>query len=158
MAKTQTLSFPFPLRLPDERQAEALRLLDASRDAIHQIITNLWPQLDLFAADRGGQAWQHVENLLITRSGHGNRQERNEMEQAGRILRAQATRKQRFQIILPLLTTGLIIPAQGKRPARKDHREMREQVRALQKQMKEARDDPESCMALTNLLEQACNA
>ena len=57
-----------------------------------------------------------------------------------------------------VLTTGLIIPAQGKRPARKDHREMREQVRALQKQMKEARDDPERFMALTNLLEQACNA
>lgn len=154
--KSQTLSFP--IRLPDQMQQEALRLLDASREAINAIIVELWPQLDRFAGDRSGHAWKQVEKYLIRRSGHGNRQERNEMEQAGRILRAQATRKQLFQIILPLLTTGLIIPAQGKRPARKDHRELRERVRALQKQMQEARDDPERFMALTNLLEQACNA
>ena len=36
MAKTQTLSFP--IRLPDAIQAEALRLLDASRLAINEII------------------------------------------------------------------------------------------------------------------------
>jgi len=122
---------------------------------LNAIIVELWPQLDRFAGDRSGPAWKQVEKYLIRRSGHGNRQERNEMEQAGRILRAQATRKQLFQIILPLLTTGLILPAQGKRPARKDHRELRERVRALQKQLQEARDDPERFMALTNLLEQA---
>ena len=122
--KTQTLSFP--IRLPDQMQQEALRLLDASREALNAIIVELWPQLDRFAGDRSGQAWKQVETYLIRRSGHGNRQERNEMEQAGRILRAQATRKQLFQLILPLLTTGLIIPAQGKRPASKDHRDLRE--------------------------------
>ena len=41
--------------------------------------------------------------------------------------------------------------------ARKDHREIREQVRALQQQMKEAGDEAESFMAMTNLIEQACN-
>ncbi len=106
--KTQTLSFP--IRLPDQMQQEALRLLDASREALNAIIVELWPQLERFAGDRSGQAWKQVETYLIRRSGHGNRQERNEMEQAGRILRAQATRKQLFQLILPLLTTGLIIP------------------------------------------------
>lgn len=155
MAKTQTLSFP--IHPPDSMQAEALRLLDASREAINQIVTGLWPQLDRFAGERSGPAWKQVEKYLLSRSGHGNRQERNEMESAGRILRAQATRKQLFTLILPLLTTGLIIPMKDKRPARKDHREIREQVRTLQQQLQETGDDAENFMALTNLLEQACN-
>ena len=129
MAKTQTLSFP--IRLPDAMQAEALRLLDASRIAINQIVEQMWKSLDLFASDRTGPAWKQVERHLLTRSGHGNRQERCEMEQAGRILRAQASRKQVFQAVLPLLTEGLIQEAQGKRPAHKDHPQIKEQVRAL---------------------------
>ena len=44
------------------------------------------------------------------------------MEQAGRILRAQATRRQVFLSVLPLLSEGLIRPAEGKRPAKKDYR------------------------------------
>src|SRR5438128_6192649 len=106
MAKTQTLSFP--IRLPDGIQAEALRLLDTGRAAINQILTDLWQRLDLFVADRAGPAWKQVEKHLLRRSGHGSRQERCEMEQAGRILRAQASRKQVFQTILPLLSEGLI--------------------------------------------------
>jgi putative transposase len=155
MAKTQTLSFP--IRLPDDMQAEALRLLDASRSAINQIIVDLWPQLDRFAGDRTGQAWKQIEKHLLARSGHGSRQERNEMESAGRILRAQATRKQVFQSVLPLLSDGLILPAQDKRPARKDHREISERVHTLRAQIQDAGDDAESFMSMTNLLEQACN-
>src|SRR5258707_2399147 len=139
MAKTQMLSFP--IRLPDCMQAEALRLLDASRPAINDIIEDLWPKLDEFAGERKGVAWKQVEKHLVARSGHGSRQERCEMEQAGRILRAQATRKQLFALILPLLTDGLILSASEKRPARKNHREIREQVQALRAQMKEAGDD-----------------
>ena len=155
MAKTQTLSFP--IRLPEPLQEEALRLLDASRSAINEIITDLWPQLDRFASERTGPAWKQVERDLLKRSGHGSRQERNEMEAAGRILRAQATRKQMFQTILPLLTEGLIKPADGKRPARKDHRQITEQVRALRAQMQDAGEDADAFMAMTNLIEQACN-
>lgn len=155
MAKTQTLSFP--IRLPDALQAEALRLLDASRSAINQIIVDLWPQLDLFASERTGPAWKEVERHLLTRSGHGNRQERCEMESAGRILRAQASRKQVFQTILPLLSEGLIRPAEEKRPARKDQRQIKEQVRALRAQMQDVGEDTEAFMAMTNVLEQACN-
>src|SRR5579864_6581878 len=155
MAKTQTLSFP--IRLPDTMQAEALRLLDTSREPINQIVTDLWPQLDLFAADRTGPAWKQVEKHLLKRSGHGNRQERCEMEQAGRILRAQASRKQVFQTILPLLTEGLIRPAEGKRPARSDHRQIKDQVRALRAQMQDAGEDADTFMAMTNVIEQACN-
>ncbi len=153
MAKTQTLSFP--IRLPDAMQAEALRLLDASTTAINQIITDLWPQLDLFTAERTGPAWRQVERSLPTRSGHGSRQERCEMESAGRILRAQASRKQVFQTILPLLTAGLIRPAEGKREARKDHAQIKEQVRALRTQMQDAGEDADAFMA--NVIEQACN-
>src|SRR5258708_35002251 len=89
MAKTQMLSFP--LRLPDSMQAEALHLLDASTPAINQIIENLWPKLDAFAGERTGTAWKQVEQYLLARSGHGSRQERCEMEQAGRTFRAQVT-------------------------------------------------------------------
>jgi putative transposase len=155
MAKTQTLSFP--IRLPDVMQAEALRLLDASRIAINQIVEEMWPQLDLFASDRTGPAWKQVERHLFTRSGHGNRQERCEMEQAGRMLRAQASRKQIFQTILPLLSEGLIRPSEGKRPARKDHVQIKEQVRALRAQLQDAGEDADAFMAMTNVLEQACN-
>jgi putative transposase len=151
MAKKQTLSFP--IRLPDAMQAEALRLLDASRTAINELLQALWPVLDAFTTERTGPAWKQVEPLLLKRSGHGSRQERCEMEQAGRILRAQATRKQVFLTILPLLTEGLIRPADGKRPAKKDYRAINEHVRALRADL----DDPDTFMALTNVLEQACN-
>jgi putative transposase len=151
MAKTQMLSFP--LRLPDCMQAESLRLLDESRLAINVIIEELWASLDEFAGERKGIAWKQVEHYLVTRSGHGSRQERCEMEQAGRILRAQATRKQVFQTILPLLTDELIKPAAGKRKAHKAYRLIKEKVSAL----REALDDPDSYMAMTNVIEQACN-
>jgi putative transposase len=155
VAKTQTLSFP--IRLPDALQDEALRLLDASRVAINEIITQLWKSLDLFAGDRTGPAWKQVERYLLIRSGHGNRQERCEMESAGRILRAQASRRQVFQTILPLLSEGLMRPTEEKRPARKDHQQIKEQVRALRAQVQDAGEDAEAFMAMTNVLEQACN-
>ena len=79
------------------------------------------------------------------------------MEQAGRILRAQASRKQVFQTILPLLTAGLIRPAEGKRPAKKDYRRIREQVRALRTEQQEAGEEADAYVAMTNLIEQACN-
>jgi len=151
MAKTQMLSFP--IRLPDRMQAEALRLLDASTPAINQILEDLWPQLDQFAGARAGIAWKQVEQHLVARSGHGSRQERCEMEQAGRILRAQATRKQVFLTILPLLTAELIKPAEGKRRPHKDYRLIKEKVSAL----REALEDADSSMAMTNVIEQACN-
>ena len=155
MARTQPLAFP--IRLPDTLQAEALRLLDASRGAINELLVALWPQLDRFAAERTGPAWKQVEQYVTKRSGHGNRQERCEMEQAGRILRAQASRKQIFQTILPLLSAGLIRPADGKRQARKDYRVIKEQVRAVRAEQQEAGEEADAFMAMTNLIEQACN-
>lgn len=155
MAKTQTLAFP--IRLPDTMQAGALRLLDASLEAVNQILVALWPHLDRFATERTGPAWKQVDRYLLTCSGHGSRQERNEMEQAGRILRAQATRKQVFNTILPVLTEGLIRSADEKRPACKDHRQINEQVRILRAQLQDAGEETDAFMAMTNVLEQACN-
>src|SRR5258708_20124094 len=68
MAKTQTLSFP--IRLSDAMQAEALRLLNASRTAINQIIPDLWFSLDLFAADPPRLACTHATNTLLQPSRH----------------------------------------------------------------------------------------
>ena len=155
MTRTQPLAFP--IRLPDAIQEEALRLLGASRAATSELLVELWPSLDRFVAERTGPAWKQVEQYAAKRSGHGSRQERCEMEQAGRILRAQASRKQVFQAILPLLSEGLIHPAEGKRPARKDYRQIRERVRGLRAERAEAGEEADAFMAMTNLLEQACN-
>ena len=152
---TQPLAFP--IRLPDALQAEALRQLDASRQATSELLLELWPQLDHFAAERTGPAWKQVERYATRRSGHGSRQERCEMEQAGRILRAQASRKQVFHTILPLLMAWLIRPADGKRPAKKDYRQIRERVRALRAVQQEAGEGADAYVAMTNLIEQACN-
>ena len=152
---TQPVSFP--IRLPDAMQAEALRGTDASCSAINELLVGLWPELDRFAAERTGPAWKQVEQYATRRSGHGSRQERCEMVQAGRILRAQASRKQVFLTILPLLSAGLIRPAEGKRPAKKDYRRIREQVRALRAEQQEAGEEADAFVAMTNLLEQACN-
>jgi putative transposase len=134
-------------------QAEALRMLDVSRPVINEIVRDRWPDLDLFVSERTGPAWKQVERYLLKRSGHGSRQERCEMEQAGRLLRAQATRKQVFLAILPLLSDGLIRPGEGKCPARKDYQAIKAQVRMLEASM----EDANSFMAMTNVVEQACN-
>src|SRR5262249_52066509 len=69
----------------------------------------------------------------------------------------ESCRKQVFQTILPLLSAGLIRPAEGKRPAKKDYRLILEQVRALRAAQQEAGEEADAFMAMTNLIEQACN-
>jgi hypothetical protein len=54
----------YNLRLPDAAQADALRLLDASRAVINQALTTLWPRLDAFTAARSGPAWGNVARVL----------------------------------------------------------------------------------------------
>jgi putative transposase len=63
----------YDLRLPDEAQADALRLLDASRVVINQALTTLWPRLDAFTAERSGPAWKQVDALLSSPEPHGSR-------------------------------------------------------------------------------------
>jgi hypothetical protein len=54
----------YDLRLSDEAQADALRLLDASRAVINAALVQLWPFLDEFMAERAGPAWKHVVELI----------------------------------------------------------------------------------------------
>ena len=94
-------SLSYPLRLPDEIQADALRLLDLSRQVINLTVTALWDRLDEFTTRTNSHAYKQVEEMIAPLLIHGHRQWRCEAEQAGRILRGQAERKQQFALILP---------------------------------------------------------
>ena len=100
----------YPLRLPDEAQADALRLLDVSRAVINTTIAILWDRLDEFGERPTTFAYKQVEEMISSPVPHGHRQWRCEAEQAGRILRGQADRKKQFALILPLLSQGMIEP------------------------------------------------
>jgi putative transposase len=61
----------YDLRLPDEAQADALRLLDASRAVVNVLLARLWPRLDEFMGERSGPAgrfwvcWSFGEPILL---------------------------------------------------------------------------------------------
>src|SRR5713101_9564884 len=112
----------YAIRLPDEVQQDALRLLDASRSVVNAALIKLWPKLDDFLQTRRGPAWKHVVELIDSPDPHGNRQWRCEAETAGRIMRAQAERKQVFQTIQPILSDGFIRPKDEKQPAGKNRK------------------------------------
>jgi hypothetical protein len=144
----------YDLRLPDTAQADALRLLDASRTVINQALTMLWPRLDVFMAERSGPAWKQVDTLLSSSDPHGSRQWRCEAEVVGRILRAQAERKQLFLQVLPLLSAEFIRAKTERRPAGKERTAISAASRALQRN---AATDDASFAALQNVIEQCCN-
>lgn len=144
----------YDVRLPEEAQADALRLLDASRQATNEVVESLWPLLDHFGHVHPGPAWKQVETEGVKRSGHGSRQERCEMEVAGRLLRGQAERKKAFALIAPILSEGFICPKSEKRPAGKNRPAIKEAMTALQKSLDE---DETSFVALQNVAEQCCN-
>ena len=50
----------YDLRLPNEAQADALRLLDASRAVVNVLLARLWGRLDEFMGERSGPAWKQV--------------------------------------------------------------------------------------------------
>src|SRR5262245_51603745 len=106
----------YDLRLPDAAQADALRVLDASRAVINQALTALWPHLDECAAERSCPAWKQVNALQSSPEPHGSRQWRCEAEVAGRILRDQAVRKHLFSQVQPLLSAGFIRAKTERRP------------------------------------------
>ena len=144
----------YDVRLPDEAQADALRLLDASRSVVNQALEILWPHLDDFGERAAGPAWKQVEAYLLTRSGHGSRQERCEMEVVGRLLRAQAERKKAFELVAPILSDGFIRPKTESKPAGKNRPAIKEAITTLQKSLE---DDDTSFVELQNVIEQCCN-
>jgi len=144
----------YDLRLPDEAQAAALQLLDASRAVVNAALGKLWPFLDEFMAVRSGPAWKHVVELIGSPDPHGDRQWRCEAETAGRIMRGQAERKQVFQSIQPILSDGFVRPKTEKRPAGKNRPAIKEAIKTLQKTLA---DDDAAFVTMQNVVEQACN-
>src|SRR5215472_7376912 len=121
----------YDLRLPDAAQADALRLLEASRTVVNALLLALWPHLDAFGEEQRGPAWKQVLALTTSPDPHGSRQFRCEAETAGRILRAQASRKQVFGLVLPILSDGFIRPQTETRPAGKHRQAITEAITAL---------------------------
>src|SRR6266852_6664232 len=119
-------SLSYALRLPDDIQADALRLLDVSREVINLTVTALWDRLDEFATRTNSYAYKQVEEMIAPPVVHGQRQWRCEAEQAGRMLRGQAERKQQFALVLPLLEQGMIMPKAENKRAGKDRKAIRE--------------------------------
>jgi putative transposase len=144
----------YDVRLPDEAQADSLRLLDASREVVNAALVLLWPHLDEFMKERRGQAWKQVVELIDSPDPHGDRQWRCEAETAGRIMRAQAERKRVFQTIQPILTDSFIRPKEANRPAVKNRKNIKEAITELQKSRE---DDDTGFVTMQNVIEQCCN-
>ena len=146
-------SLSYPLRLPDEVQADALRLLDYSRDVINTVVTTLWDRLDEFGTRTHVYAYKQVEEMIDSPAAHGHRQWRCEAEQAGRILRSQAERKKQFLLILPLLEAGMIQPKTEQKRAGKNHAQIKQALTTL----RDAQADGGNAVELQSLIEQSCN-
>ncbi len=144
----------YDVRLPDEAQEDALRLLDASRAVVNALLMALWPRLDEFLGEQRGPAWKQVVAMTPSPDPHGDRQFRCEAETAGRILRAQAARKQVFDLIRPLLADGFIRPKTEKREASKNRKTIKEAIEAFQQTLE---DDDTAFVTMQNVIEQACN-
>jgi putative transposase len=146
-------SLSYPLRLPDEAQADALRLLDASREVVNTVITRLWDRLGEFGTRTTTYAYKQVEEMTSSPAAHGHRQWRCEAEQAGRILRSQAERKKQFLLILPLLEAGMIQPKTETKRAGKNRTQIKQALATL----RDAQSDGGNAVELQSLIEQACN-
>jgi putative transposase len=85
---------------------------------------------------------------------HGDRQWRCESEVVGRVLRQQADRKKAFELVLPILSEGLIRPTTLTRPVGKNRPAIKEAITTLQKSLDE---DETSFVTFQNVVEQACN-
>ncbi len=144
----------YDIRLPDEVQADALRLLDASRAVVNAALVQLWPSLDAFMEDHAGPAWKQVGEFIRSPDPHGDRQWRCESETAGRIMRAPAERKQDFLLVQPVLTEGFIRPEREKRPAGKNRQTIKAAIEAIQQTLE---DDDTAFVTMQNVVEHCCN-
>src|SRR6266566_5194095 len=143
----------YALRLPNPAQVAALRVLDSSREVINATVAALWERLDAFGERETKYAYKQVMALIDSPAFHGDRQWRCEAEQAGRILRAQAARKKRFALILPLLEQGMLLPHTEKKRAGKN----RKAIKAALADLREEDSDGGNAVELQSLIEQACN-
>lgn len=148
---TQSLSYP--VRLPDDVQAAALRLLDVSREVINATVAALWDRLDELGERETKYAYKQVTAMIDPPVFYGDRLWRCQAEQAGRILRGQAQRKQHFALILPLLGQGMILPKTEHKRAGKN----RTAIKAALASLREESSDGGRAVELQSLIEQACN-
>ena len=151
--KRATQSLSYPIRLPDGVQADALRLLDVSREVINATVAALWDRLDDFGERETKYAYKQVTAMMSSPAFHGDRQWRCQAEQAGRILRGQAERKKQFTLILPLLEQGMILPKTEKKPASKNRKAIKQALASL----REENSDGGNAVELQSLIEQSCN-
>jgi hypothetical protein len=152
-SKRATQSLSYPIRLPDVVQADALRLLDGSREVINATVAALWERLDEFGERETRYAYKQVTALIGSSDPHGDRQWRCEAEQAGRILRGQAERKKHFALILPLLEQGMLQPKTEKKRAGKNRKAIKQAIASL----REEHTDGGNAVELQSLVEQSCN-
>jgi putative transposase len=146
-------SLSYPIRLPDRAQEDALRLLDVSREVINATVMALWDHLDAFGERETTYAYKQVTALMDAPVFYGDRLWRCQAEQAGRLLRGQAKRKQQFALILPLLEQGMILPRTEYQRASKNRKAIKAALAAL----REEESDGGGAVQLQSLIEQACN-
>ena len=107
----------YDVRLPDKAQADALRLLDASREVVNGALALLWPHLDDFQADRVGPAWKQVgRHGLPSHTVIGNGAVKARSSAACCV---SSSTQAAFEQVLPILTDGFIRPETQQRPAGK---------------------------------------
>ncbi len=106
-----------------------------------------------FSVRTNTYAYKQIEAMIAPPVSHGSRLFRCEAEQAGRILRAQAERKQQFALIHPILTEGMIVPRSESPHPRKHRPTIKQALDAL----KQNDEDGGSHVELLGLVEQACN-
>src|SRR5713226_8697863 len=146
-------SLSYPIRLPNEVQEDALRLLDVSREVINTTVAALWDRLDEFCERETKYAYKQVTALMEAPAFYGDRLWRCQAEQAGRILRGQAERKKQFLLILPILEQGMIQPKTEIKRAGKNRKAIKQALSDL----REANSDGGNAVELQSLIEQACN-
>jgi len=64
-ARRQNQPLSYDPRLPDEAQADALRLLAASQEVINAALVVLWPQLGSFRQEREQPSWKQGEDEIV---------------------------------------------------------------------------------------------
>src|SRR5260370_7760717 len=89
----------YDVRLPDEAQADARRLLDATRRVVNQALIMLWPHLDEFGSERPGPAWKQAGKYLGSPDFHGDRQWTSQSKLLRPLLRQHAEPKKPFDLL-----------------------------------------------------------
>jgi len=103
MCAQASRALSYDLRLPDELQAAALKLLTFSVAQEQLVVDRMWPYLDEIGQINGKHIYKVLESQLPRPAGIPSRPWRCILEGAGRTLRGQADRKRIFDLLHPLV-------------------------------------------------------